>query len=78
MKKSKLQFKRSITDKLTVNGILSEDGTYITYIDESDTEQDIKISDLVNVFINQEIIFSLSLKTDEDLDVLTSNDEENE
>ncbi len=78
MKKSKLQFKRSITDKLTVNGILSEDGTYITYIDESDTEQDIKISDLVNVFINQEIIFSLSLKTDEDLDVITSNDEENE
>lgn len=73
--KSKLQFKRSTTDKLTVNGILSEDGTYITYTDENDNEQDIKISDLVNAFKNQEIIFSLSLKTDEDLDVVTSNDE---
>lgn len=73
--KSKLQFKRSTTDKLTVNGILSEDGTYITYTDENDNEQDIRISDLVNAFKNQEIIFSVSLKTDEDLDVVTSNDE---
>lgn len=73
--KSKLQFKRSTTDKLTVNGILSEDGTYITYTDENDSEQDIKIADLVNAFVNQEIVFSLSLKMDEDLDVITSNDE---
>lgn len=78
MAKSKLQFKRSTTDKLTVNGILSEDGTYITYTDENNSEQEIKISDLVNVFKNQEIVFSLSLKTDEDLDVIASDDEENE
>ena len=34
--KSKLSFKRNITDKLSVKGVLSEDGTFITYIDEND------------------------------------------
>lgn len=74
MAKSKLQFKRSTTDKLSVKGILSEDGTYITYTDEKDVEQDVKVSDLLNVFINQPIEFGVSLKSDEDLDLITSDD----
>ena len=36
--KSKLNFKRSITDKLSVKGVLSEDGATITYTDENDIE----------------------------------------
>lgn len=48
MSKSKLQFKRNVTDKLSVKGLLSEDGTFITYTDENDAEQDVKISDLLN------------------------------
>lgn len=74
MAKSKLQFKRSTTDKLSVKDILSEDGTYITYTDEKDVEQDVKVSDLLNVFINQPIEFGVSLKSDEDLDLITSDD----
>lgn len=74
MAKSKLQFKRSTTDKLSVKGILSEDGTYITYTDENDVEQDVKVSDLLNVFINQPIEFGVGLKSDEDLDLITSDD----
>ena len=70
MAKSKLQFKRNITDKLSVKGILSEDGTFITYTDKNDIEQDIKISDLLNAFKNQSIEFGVSLKSDEDLDVI--------
>ena len=73
--KSKLQFKRNITDQLSVKGILSEDGTFITYKDENDIEQEVKISDLLNAFKNQEINFSVSLKSDEDLDVIASEDE---
>ena len=38
MSRSKLSFKRNITDKLSVKGVLSEDGTYITYTDENDIE----------------------------------------
>ena len=75
MAKSKLQFKRNITDKLSVKGILSEDGTFITYTDKNDIEQDIKISDLLNAFKNQSIEFSVALKSDEDLDVVESEDE---
>lgn len=75
MAKSKLQFKRNITDQLSVKGILSEDGTFVTYKDENDIEQEVKISDLLNAFKNQEINFSVALKSDEDLDVITSEDE---
>lgn len=74
--KSKLSFKRNITDKLSVKGVLSEDGTYITYTNENDLEQDVKVSDLLKVFVNQPIEFGVSLKSDEDLDLVTSEDEE--
>ena len=75
MAKSKLQFKRNITDQLSVKGILSEDGTFVTYKDENDIEQEVKISDLLNAFKNQEINLSVSLKSDEDLNVIASEDE---
>ena len=75
MAKSKLQFKRNITDQLSVKGILSEDGTFVTYKDENDIEQEVKISDLLNAFKNQEINFTVSLKSDEDLNVIASEDE---
>ena len=74
MAKSKLQFKRNITDQLSVKGILSEDGTFVTYKDENDIEQEVKISDLLNAFKNQEINFSVSLKSDEDLNVIASEE----
>lgn len=75
MAKSKLQFKRNITDQLSVKGILSEDGTFITYKDENDIEQEAKISDLLNAFKNQEINFGVSLKSNEDLNVIASEEE---
>ena len=74
MAKSKLQFKRNITDQLSVKGILSEDGSFVTYKDENDIEQEVKISDLLNAFKNQEINFSVSLKSDEDLNVIASEE----
>lgn len=70
MAKSKLSFKRSTTEKLSVKGILSEDGTTITYTDENDVDQDVTIADLVNAFVNQPIELSISLKVDEDLDLI--------
>lgn len=76
MAKSKLIFKRSTTDKLSVKGVLSEDGTFITYTDENDVEQDVKVADLLKVFINQPIEFGVSLKSDEDLDLIKSEDDE--
>lgn len=76
MAKSKLSFKRNIIDKLSVKGVLSEDGTFITYTDENDVEQDVKVLDLLKAFINQPIEFGVSLKSDEDLVLITSKDKE--
>ena len=53
MAASKLKFTRSTTDQLTVkSGELSEDCTTITYIDENDTEQEVKVADLLSPFKN--------------------------
>lgn len=75
MAQSKLQFKRNVTDKLSVKGVLSEDGTFITYTDENDVEQDVRITDLLNAFKNQPIEFAVSLKSIDDLDLIPSDEE---
>ena len=77
MAKSKLSYKRSITDKLNIEGVLSlsDDGLIITYEDETGFEQDITVAELLAAFKNQHIKFSVQLKTDEDLEVGTSDEE---
>lgn len=75
MAASKLKFTRTTTDKLTIKaGTLSEDCTTITYEDENDSEQEVKVADLLAAFKNQVIDFTIALKTDEDLDVITDNE----
>ena len=70
MAASKLKYTGTTTDKLTVKeGTLSEDYTTITYKDENDAEQKIKVADLLASFKNQVIDFTVALKTDEELDV---------
>lgn len=76
MSKSKLNFTRNIVNKLSVKGVLSEDGSYITYRDENDIEQDVKISDLLNSFKNQFVEFGVQLKDSEDLDIIQSDEDD--
>lgn len=74
MAANKLKFTRTTTDKLTVKGgVLSEDCTAITYTDENDIKQKVKVSDLLSSFKDQVIDFTVALKTDEDLDVPVSD-----
>jgi hypothetical protein len=76
MSKSKLNFTRTTTDKLTVKaGVLSEDCSEIAYTDENDCEQVVRVADLLAAFKNQVIDFSVALKTDEDLELLGSDSE---
>lgn len=73
---NKLQFKRTTTDKLTVKaGTLSEDCEVITYLDEDNDKKEVKIADLLKPFKNQTIDLSIALKTDEDLDVISEDEE---
>ena len=75
MATSKLKFTRTTTDKLTVKGgVLSEDCTSISYTDENDVEQEIKVGDLLSAFKNEVIDFAVALKTDEELDVPESEE----
>lgn len=73
---NKLQFKRTTTDKLTVKaGTLSENCEVITYLDEDNDKKEVKIADLLKPFKNQTIDLSIALKTDEDLDVISEDEE---
>lgn len=73
--KSKLQFTRNVTDKLSIKGILSEAKTFITYVDENDIEKKVLVSDLLDSFKNQEIEFSIQLKSTESLDFARTDNE---
>lgn len=75
MAANKLKFTRTTTDKLTVKGgVLSEDCTTITYTDDNDIKQKVKVSDLLSSFKSEVIDFTVALKTDEDLDVPVSDE----
>ena len=74
MAKSNLTFRRNTTDKLTVKGIMSDDCKTITYTDEYDEEQIMEVSDLMHAFKGQEVTMSVALKTDEDLELIPTED----
>lgn len=67
MAKSQLTKTRVITDKVAVKGILSEDGTTITYTDENKVEQDISVADCLKLFVGKPIDFSVSIKSEDEL-----------
>ena len=73
MAASKLKFNRTITDKLTVKGMLNEEGT-----DELGDDKEARISDLLNAFKNCNIEFSVGMKSDEALDVIHSENTDEE
>lgn len=58
---------RSTVDKIAVKGVLSEDGTTITYVDENNEEQEVSVSDCLYGFRDKTISFTVQVKTDEEL-----------
>lgn len=73
MAKSQLQFKRTTTDKVSIRGYLFEDCETIEYEDDNKIVKEVKIKDLLNAFKNQDIDLSISLKSEEDLDIIPNN-----
>lgn len=67
MAKSQLTKTRVITDKVAVKGMLSEDGSTITYTDENKIEQDITVAECLKVFAGKPIDFSISIKSEDEL-----------
>ena len=64
---SQLKKTRTITDKVSVKGVLSDDGTTITYVDENKDEQDITIAECLKAFMGSPIDFTVSVKSENEL-----------
>lgn len=62
-----LKFTRNIVDKMTIKGVLDKLCQTITFVDENDQEQTIKVADCLAPFADKSIDFSISIKTEEDL-----------
>ena len=67
MAKSQLSKTRTITDRVSVKGMLSEDGTTITYTDENKIEQEITVADCLNIFKGKPIDVNVSIKSEDDI-----------
>lgn len=67
MAKSQLTKIRTITDKVSVKGILSEDGTTVTYKNDNKVEEEITIADCLKMFVGKSIDFSVSVKSEDEL-----------
>ncbi len=64
---SQLKKTRTITDKISVKGVLSDDGTTITYTGENKKEQEITVDECLKIFVGCPIDFSVSVKSEKDL-----------
>ncbi len=63
---NQLKKTRTITDKVTVKGILSEDGTTITYMNDK-VEEDITVTECLKAFLGKPVDFSISVKSEDEL-----------
>ena len=62
---SQLKKTRTVTDKVSIKGgLLSEDGSTITYTDENKNEQEISVADCLKMFLGNYIDFSVSVKSE--------------
>lgn len=63
---NQLKKTRTITDKVAVKGILSEDGTTITYMNDK-VEEKITITECLKAFLGKPVDFSISVKSENEL-----------
>lgn len=63
---NQLKKTRTITDKVSVKGILSDNGTVITYMNDK-TEEEITIAECLKAFLGKPVDFSISIKSEDEL-----------
>ena len=64
-------YKRTLTDKVTIKGMLSEDGKSVT-VTEKDYEKEVTVQDYIDKFKGDYIEITLQTKSENDL---TEDDE---
>ncbi|MCI8380140.1 MAG: hypothetical protein HFH72_16860 [Lachnospiraceae bacterium] len=63
---NQLKKTRTITDKVSVKGVLSEDGTTISYMNDK-LEEEITIAECLKAFLGKPVDFSISVKSEDEL-----------
>ena len=76
MAKSQLSYTKNTVSKMSVKGVLSDDGLYITYYNEDKDECEISVADCLRDFRGKEIAFTTSLTENIDLEIEPSDDVE--
>ena len=61
-----LTHKKTVTEKVVIKGILSDDGKTITVM-EKDAEKDVTIQDYIDKFVGEYIEVTLQTKSEDDL-----------
>ena len=59
-------YKRTLTDKVTIKGVLSEDGKIVT-VTEKDGEKEVTVQDYIDKFKGDYIEITLQTKSENDL-----------
>lgn len=62
-------YKKTITESMTVKGIVNEDATTITFLNDEKDEVTVKIQELLDKFASQTVSLSIKTQSDEELDL---------
>ena len=64
-----LSYKKTTTESVTAKGVLNEDATTITYLNEDREEVTIELKAIFEKFASQGVSLSIKTQTDEELDI---------
>ena len=64
-----LSYKKTTTESVTAKGILNDDATTITYLNEDKDEVTIPVQALLEKFASQTVSLSIKTQTDEELEI---------
>lgn len=70
-----LVYKKTVTEKVSIRGVLSDDAKSITFIEDKN-EKTVAIQDYLDKFASMAVEFSIGSKDEEDLYKSNSNDSE--
>ena len=64
-----LSYKKTTSETITVKGVLSDDATAITYLNEDKDEVTIPVQTLLDKFASLGVSLSIKTQTDEELEI---------
>ena len=64
-----LNYKKTTSETITVKGVLSDDATTITYLNEDKDEVIIPVQTLLDKFASLGVTISIKSQTDEELEI---------